>query len=224
MILAIFDFDGTLLTVDTLPYLLRLWRVLKYPRLRMWRIYALIGGLYIRFKLSANSKAGREQMKKTALQKFTRIFAGMTKQQVGEFFDRCTQPILDKLNPAVVRELEDAKARGCHTVILSGCYEDLLRRVGDCLGVDTVLGTEMYFNGGIADVRRPMDIGTGVDKVRRIRAAFGNKADYEASYAYADSISDMPILELVGHPVAVVPDAGLKEAAEQRRWPVIGYE
>ena len=113
------------------------------------------------------------------------------------------------------------KARGCHTVILSGCYEDLLRRVGDRLGVDTVLGTQMYFNNDIADVLRPMDIGTGIDKVRRIRTAFGDKADYEASCAYADSISDMPILEIVGHPVAVVPDAGLKEVAAERNWRVI---
>jgi HAD superfamily hydrolase (TIGR01490 family) len=222
MTLAIFDFDGTLLTVDTLPYLLRLWRVLKYPRLRLLQIYGLIGGLYIRFKLSANSKAGREQMKKTALQKFTRIFAGMTKAQVGAFFDRCIQPILDKLNPAVVSELEAAKARGCHTVILSGCYEDLLRRVGDRLGVDTVLGTQMVFCDDIVDVLHPLDIGTGIDKVHRIRAAYGDEADYTASYAYADSISDMPILELVGHPVAVAPDPGLKEVAAQRRWRVIG--
>ena len=49
MTLAIFDFDGTLLTVDTLPYLLRLWRVLKYPKLRLWHIYGLIGGLVYSF-------------------------------------------------------------------------------------------------------------------------------------------------------------------------------
>jgi phosphoserine phosphatase len=79
----------------------------------------------------------------------------------------------------------------------------------------------MYFHNGIADVRRPMDIGTGIDKVRRIREEFGGKVDYEASCAYADSISDMSILEIVGHPVAVVPDAGLKEIAAERNWRVI---
>ena len=45
--------------------------------------------------------------------------------------------------------------------------------------------------------------------------------DLERCYAYSDSASDLPMLEAVGHPVAVNPDAPLARAARQRGWPVV---
>jgi HAD superfamily hydrolase (TIGR01490 family) len=45
-------------------------------------------------------------------------------------------------------------------------------------------------------------------------------ADYE-SWFYSDSLNDLPLLELVDHPVAVDPDATLRASAEERGWPVI---
>jgi phosphoserine phosphatase len=44
----------------------------------------------------------------------------------------------------------------------------------------------------------------------------------DASYAYADSLTDVPVLELVGHPVAVYPDEGLAALAWQKGWPILG--
>jgi phosphoserine phosphatase len=45
-------------------------------------------------------------------------------------------------------------------------------------------------------------------------------ADLSASYAYADSASDLPLLRAVGHPVAVNPDLSVTRAARRGRWPV----
>jgi phosphoserine phosphatase len=44
--------------------------------------------------------------------------------------------------------------------------------------------------------------------------------DLAASYFYTDSISDLPLLERVGHPIAVNPDTRLRRLARARRWPV----
>lgn len=44
---------------------------------------------------------------------------------------------------------------------------------------------------------------------------------FEASWFYSDSHNDLPLMELVDHPVAVDPDATLRTHAEQHRWPVI---
>ena len=44
--------------------------------------------------------------------------------------------------------------------------------------------------------------------------------DLEASYAYSDSITDLPMLELVGHPVAGNPDRELVRIARERDWEV----
>jgi phosphoserine phosphatase len=45
-------------------------------------------------------------------------------------------------------------------------------------------------------------------------------ADLRSSYAYADSMSDLPLLESVGTPVAVNPDVRLAREARRRRWPI----
>ena len=47
--------------------------------------------------------------------------------------------------------------------------------------------------------------------------------DLRLSYAYSDSVSDLPMLELVGHPVAVNPDSALESVAHQRGWPTVVF-
>jgi phosphoserine phosphatase len=49
-------------------------------------------------------------------------------------------------------------------------------------------------------------------------------ADLKASYAYADSHSDLALLRAVGNPVAVSPDAALLRVARRRRWPVEDWQ
>jgi len=48
----------------------------------------------------------------------------------------------------------------------------------------------------------------------------GIEIDLEASYAYADSISDQQLLAMVGNPVATYPDEGLKRLATERGWQI----
>jgi HAD superfamily hydrolase (TIGR01490 family) len=48
--------------------------------------------------------------------------------------------------------------------------------------------------------------------------------DLDASWAYSDSVSDLPMLELVGNPVAVNPDAELTALARERGWQVMRFE
>lgn len=222
MKLAIFDFDGTLFPQDTLPFLLKQWSEQKYSKKRLVAICFIIGGLYIRYKLGLNGKMSREMMKRTALQRFTRIYKGMTKAQVDLFFERCAHLIVAHLNKDVVQEVIRVKQQGYHTVILSGCYEDLLAYVGKALDIDTVLGTKMYFENDIVDVLTPMDIATGDEKVSKIKAHFKDvDVDLSASCAYADSYSDIAILELVGQPVVVNPDPELKDVLKDKDWRTI---
>ena len=222
MKLAVFDFDGTLYPQDTLPFLLKQWRVLKYPRMRMLAVYLSVAGLYARYKLGLFKSMSREQIKREAMRRFNRIFAGMSIEAVGAFFRQCAVPIATHLNDTVAQEVVRVKNLGYHTVLLSGCYHRLLKYICTHIAFDTVIGTEMHFADGIVDLDMPLDIITGDVKVRKIKEAFdGQDVDWLKSCAYADSLSDMPILELVGHPVAVAPDPGLKPVAAERKWRVI---
>ena len=47
------------------------------------------------------------------------------------------------------------------------------------------------------------------------------EVDLAGSFAYADSISDLPLLELVGHPTAVYADEQLAALAQERGWPAL---
>ena len=56
------------------------------------------------------------------------------------------------------------------------------------------------------------------------RFAAEHDLDLEASWAYSDSVSDLPMLELVGNPVAVNPDAELAAIARERGWRTMQFE
>ena len=62
----------------------------------------------------------------------------------------------------------------------------------------------------------------GPEKKERIREYCDeNECKLETAYCYADSFSDLPMMEMVGHPVAVNHDRRLGKAARQRGWRVI---
>jgi HAD superfamily hydrolase (TIGR01490 family) len=217
MKLAVFDFDGTLFPKDTLPFLLKQWHAQKMSRLRFVTTSATVVGMYIRYKLGLYTGLSRELMRRKAMQRFTPIFHGMSKKDTDAFFERCAHLILPKLNTAVVEEMKRAKAAGFHTVLLSGGYQRLMDFVGALLGFDTVIGTALHYKDGYVDARKPLDIVCGDDKASHLRGAF-EEVDWKASIAYADSLSDLTILNLVGIPVAVNPDPELKAEAEQADW------
>jgi HAD superfamily hydrolase (TIGR01490 family) len=62
------------------------------------------------------------------------------------------------------------------------------------------------------------------EKARRLRAVADEEdLDLLPSYAYGDSIADLPLLEAVGRPAAVNPDARLRRVARRRGWPVLDF-
>ena len=66
---------------------------------------------------------------------------------------------------------------------------------------------------------------TGRARSRRCeRFAAEHDIDLDASYAYSDSASDLPMLRAVGHPVAVNPDPELAAIAAQEGWQVMRFE
>jgi hypothetical protein len=64
----------------------------------------------------------------------------------------------------------------------------------------------------------------GPFKADAMRELAGERGiDLEASYAYSDSYTDAPMLEVVGHPFAVNPDRVLAKLARQREWEVLSF-
>ena len=64
----------------------------------------------------------------------------------------------------------------------------------------------------------------GREKARRVAMFVETRTiDLSRSYAYSDSVSDLPLLEMVGNPVAANPDARLRAVASDRGWRVMDF-
>ena len=225
MKLAVFDFDGTLFPKETLPFLLVQWRKLNYSKLKLAEVYSRTIGLYIIYKIGICSALSKERFRIIAVKEFNRIFKGMTKEEINHFFLDASSCIQELLKESVVNEIKKAKDSGYHTVILSGSYNTLLKYIAENLDIDTIIGTEMYFdNNDKLDFDRELSIVSGSCKVKKLKNYFiHHEVNWIESYAYADSYSDLELLELVGNPIAVNPDTMLKSIAKEKNWNIIFY-
>ena len=109
-------------------------------------------------------------------------------------------------------------------MLVSGMPVPCLERLGEALGTTGVVGTGLEVTDGRYTGRSILPVMVGADKARGTRSFFGKRGmdiDWQASFAYGDSIHDQSIFDLVGHPVAVHPDAELRALARQRGWDVI---
>lgn len=111
---------------------------------------------------------------------------------------------------------------GRDTWIVSASPIRIVEPLANALGMTGAIATE----GEIVDGRftgrldGPMIYGEGkVEAIETLAAERGY--DLNSSYAYSDSISDLPMLGMVGHPVAVNPDSELARVAHERGWPVV---
>jgi phosphoserine phosphatase len=91
-----------------------------------------------------------------------------------------------------------------------------LRPLADVIAAARLATDGDRYTGDLVDV--PLAGDARAAYLRRLADELG--ADLRASYAYADSISDLPMLENVGNPVAVNPDHRLARIARDRRWAV----
>jgi len=223
MKLAIFDFDGTLVPKDSLPFVLEQWKKQKHSKAKYYKAYFSMIFLYLRYKSGMTFGMTKEAMRILAVKKFNFIFRGMTKDEVSRFFQQCAKEIIGSLNQDIVSEIEACRKDGYHLVLLSGAHEYLLKYVGKHLRFDNVFGTELHFSNNIFDPNREVVVFSGVAKKDKMYEYYcGPSIEWGNSCAYGDSYSDVDLLELVGQSVAVCPDAKLKKIALDRNWRIIG--
>jgi HAD superfamily hydrolase (TIGR01490 family) len=140
------------------------------------------------------------------------------KQIVRETFD-------DVLTPIIFAEalelIDEHRLEGRKTVLVSSSPIETVEPIGDHLGVDDVIATRARLDGEGRYTGELEFYAYGPHKAEAIREmAVAEGLDLAGSYAYSDSITDLPMLELVGHPVAVNPDRELARVAREREWEV----
>jgi HAD superfamily hydrolase (TIGR01490 family) len=138
------------------------------------------------------------------------------------------QQALDEiLHPMVYAEAEELinhhRREGHHIVVVSASGEEMVEPIAAALGADHCAGTRMI----VVDGRYTGEIDFycyGEGKAIAARA-LAERHGYRLAdcYAYSDSITDLPLLRLVGHPHAVNPDRELRRVAQVNRWPVLNF-
>ena len=149
------------------------------------------------------------------------LCAGWSVQQVHDIVAETLHELIDPLVYAEALELfEEHRAAGRQIVLISSSGEEVVGPIGEMLGVDRVIATSMvvedgHYTGEIAFYAY------GEGKQIAIKALAAECGwDLADCYAYSDSATDVPMLEAVGHPVAVNPDKALRKLAAENDWPV----
>jgi phosphoserine phosphatase len=124
----------------------------------------------------------------------------------------------------ILAKLREHLGRGDVVALVSGAPTPITQAIARMWGVAHGLGSPAAFRvgrytGGMAG--EPCIDAQKVVYARRYLADNGFDIDFAASYAYADSYSDLGLFEMVGHPVAVYPDRKLRALAEARGWPIM---
>jgi HAD superfamily hydrolase (TIGR01490 family) len=135
--------------------------------------------------------------------------------------------LLPTQRPDVINRLHEHQLQGHKVVLVSGVFMPVLERLAQAFGVDGFVGTQVEFRNGQYTGHIIPPVITGNDKSRYTREFFSSRSmdvDWDASYAYTDSITDQSLFALVGHPVAVYPDAKLQRLAQTKGWEILGTQ
>ncbi len=140
-----------------------------------------------------------------------------------------TETVDEVVTPMVYAEalavVDRHRKSGHRVVVISASPEEIVRPLCRHLGIDEIIATrsevdeEGRYTGNIEFYAY------GDNKAVAMREfAEREGIDLDASYAYSDSATDLPMLEAVGHPVAVNPDSALAGIASERGWEVRRFE
>ncbi|MDT0182917.1 HAD-IB family hydrolase [Microbacterium sp. ARD31] len=136
-----------------------------------------------------------------------------------------TDTITNIVEPLVYDEavtlMAEHRAAGRDIVIVSASGAEVVEPIGRMLGADRVVATRMEIVDG--KYTGNIDYYAYAEEKARAIEHLADTVGYDLSesYAYSDSVTDVHMLEVVGHPFAVNPDKELRRIALAHEWPVL---
>lgn len=156
--------------------------------------------------------------------RITALCAGWEVAQVREIVAETLHEIVEPLVYAEATALiAEHRAAGDEVVVLSASGQEVVEPIAALVGADRCLASRMRVEAGryTGEVEFYLFGEEKARAARDIAAARGYRlADCRA---YSDSITDLPLLEAVGHPTVVNPDRALRRVALERGWPVLTF-
>lgn len=191
--LAIFDVDYTLTKRETLMELY-LFMLKKDIRFIKFIPRSIISGILYSLKIYDAGKAK---------QSFIKFLEGIHEEEmkalVKEFYEERLSKILYKDAIDTIKKL---KNQGCKVYLISASPEIYLNELYNIKEVDKIIGTKLKRENGIYRSDIEGENNKGEEKVRRLREILKKEnieVDFENSYMFSDSLSDLPLFKLVGN-------------------------
>lgn len=183
---------------------------------------AMLRAAYAQFVFAVGG-ADHDQMERMR-QFMSQMCAGWDVATVREIV---TDTLLNVVEPLVYAEavnlIEEHRLAGREIVIVSASGAEVVGPIGEMLGADHVIATRMeivdgHYTGQIDYYAYAEEKARAIEQLARQRGY-----DLADCFAYSDSITDVHMLEVVGHPFVVNPDKELRRIAAERHWPVLGF-
>lgn len=150
--------------------------------------------------------------------------AGVEADRLTALAPQVIEELLPKIRPEANALLDMHREAGRDVYIISASPIEIVGELAEALQITGGLGTQSEIIDGTysGQLAAPFCYGEGkADLIRSLAAERGY--DLARCYSYSDSASDLPMMQLVGHPVAVNPDRSLMAIAHRRGWPVVEF-
>lgn len=216
---AFYDLEGTLVStnlVHTLGF---------YARNQQ--------GLYRSFKKSASTLLSiplfavtDQYSRKVFNDLFFKRYKGESEDRLRFFADELFEGILKPaIYPGAFELIEKSRSIGLRQVVVTGALELSVKPLMEFLGIKDYVANRLEFVNGIATGRLLPPVLAAATKASWMRTfAEREGLSLSDSYAYTDSMSDLPMLSVVGHPAAVNPDMRLRQTALHHDWPILNLK
>jgi len=177
---------------------------------------------HVRFRLQGST----DERTAEVLSQVKQLLAGVPERDIERMAPDLLAGVLPRIYPPMLDEVRTHQDAGRATFIVSAAGNGLVEILARVLGMDGGIGTRYEVGSdGILTGRIVEPFVYGEGKVEAMRAfAAQHDVELDASWAYSDSASDLPMLRAVGRPVAVNPDAELARVAAEEGWQVMRFE
>jgi HAD superfamily hydrolase (TIGR01490 family) len=213
---AFFDMDKTLIAENSGSLYMRY----RYQRGEISGLDLIKGvGAYLQYKLGI---LDIRNWTKTMMVQFRGQSEAALEVEAKAWFEEL---VAQTVYPEAEEIVRKHKADGHVVAIVSGATKFVVRPLAQRLGIEHLLYTRLEVEDGCFTGRVIEPICFEEGKIYWLQQFIEEHGiDLAKSWFYTDSITDLPLLDLVGHPVATNPDPLLYRAAVRRRWPVRFFE
>lgn len=177
---------------------------------------------HLRFRLRGASDEQTEAL----VREVSELLRGVPERDLKRMVPDLIAGVLPRIYPQMLAEVRTHQDAGRPAFIVSAASHGVVELLALVLDMEGGIGSRYEID---ADGRYTGalvgGLNYGAQKIAPMREfAATHGIDLDASWAYSDSASDLPMLELVGNPVAVNPDAELLALARERGWQVMRFE